>query len=260
MHFDCAFRKFAYNQWIIHPISEYYLLPFWRTRNADVLQVFHPTSQAEVSKKQFRVRQRFEPQYRQKQMTHFRRIFYEISWFTRITRIKETGKRPPKKRYRLPTTNMQEANTNWDDLWQNELHIFTKKHMTNDEHTKNAFASGRRQLFRESLSEMKGSLDSFTNTFLLDLHDLWLQLSIFIWHTFHANGFGFFKCHAFQKSWWKGYVWKNSGAMSVSIDRSQCVKSRSRTKPMWFSSAVSADLTYEFDLKKRSLLFESTFF
>ena len=75
---------------------------------------------------------------------------------------------------------MQEANTNWDDLWQNELHIFTKKHMTNDEHTKNAFASGRRQLFRESLSEMKGSLDSFTNTFLLDLHDLWLQLSIFI--------------------------------------------------------------------------------
>lgn len=232
MHFDCAFRKFAYNQWIIHPISEYYLLPFWRTRNSPDSPGFSP-NQLRSPKNSFVWGRGLSHSTGRSKWRENRGIFYEISWFTRITRIKETGKRPPQKRYRLPTTNMQEANTNWDDLWQNELHIFTKKHMTNDEHTKNAFASGRRQLFRESLSEMKGSLDSFTNTFLLDLHDLWLQLSIFICHTFHANCFGLFKCHAFQKSWWNGYVWKNGGAMSVSIDRSQCVKSRSRTKPMW---------------------------
>lgn len=114
---------------------------------------------------------------------------------------------PPKK---IQTTNMQEANTNWDDLWQNELHIFSKKHKTNDEHTKNAFASGRRQLFRESLSEMKGSLDSFTNTFLLDLHDLWLQLSIFIWHTSKPIVSFFLKpclSEKLVKKWWSHERW-----------------------------------------------------
>ena len=70
--------------------------------------------------------------------------------------------------------------------------------MTNDEHTKNASASaGRRQLFRESLSEMKGSLDSFTTPFC-SLHDLWLQLS-------------------FQFSY--GAIWSHffCGAMSVTL-------------------------------------------
>lgn len=73
------------------------------------------TQPAEVSKKQFRVRQRFEPQYRQKQMTRKSWDFLRNQLIHKNHKDKRNGETTPPKK--IQTTYYQHARSKYQLRW-----------------------------------------------------------------------------------------------------------------------------------------------